>query len=113
MRQFDEEGSRAIDVVRLTFNDLPDFYELHYLKPPQFVGRRRIAELSDWKHVRAFLKIFRTHFGRQLLREITYSDVRSLRSERLKARLSTGGSVPLRPSTANSLPAAHVQRRSP
>lgn len=90
LRQLDEEGSRAIDVARLTFNDLADFYELHYLKPAQFVGGRKVAGLRDWKHVRAFLKNFRAHFGRRLLREITYSEVRSFRSERLNAPTQYG-----------------------
>jgi hypothetical protein len=31
LRQLDEGGSRAVDVARLTFNDLADFYEQHYL----------------------------------------------------------------------------------
>jgi integrase len=90
LRQLEEEGSRAIDVARLTFNHLADFYEQHYLMPAQFVGGRKVAGLRDWKHVRAFLKIFRSHFGRRLLREITYSDVRSFRSERLKTPTQYG-----------------------
>jgi integrase len=90
LRQLDDEGSRAIDVARLSFNDLADFYEQHYLMPAQFVGGRKVAGLRDWKHVRAFLKIFREHFGRRLLREITYSDVRSFRAERLQTPTQYG-----------------------
>ncbi len=90
LRQLDDEGSRAIDVARLSFNDLADFYEQHYLMPAQFVGGRKVAGLRDWKHVRAFLKIFRAHFGRRLLREITYSDVRTFRAERLQTPTQYG-----------------------
>ena len=90
LRQFDEEGSRSIDIARLTFNHLADFYELHYLKPARFVGGRKVAGLRDWKHVRAFLKIFRAEFGRRLLREITYSDIRPCRAERLKTPTQYG-----------------------
>lgn len=90
LRQFDEDGSRAMDVARLTFDNLAGFYELPYLKPAQCVGGRKVVGLRDWKHVRAFLKIFRAHFGRWLLGEITCSDVRSFRSGRLKALTQNG-----------------------
>lgn len=76
LRQLDDGGSRAIDVARLTFKNLADYYEQHYLISAQFVGGRKVAVLRDWKHIRAFLRIFRDYFGRRLLREITHADLR-------------------------------------
>lgn len=84
LREIDDEGSRAIDAARMTFNDLADFYEQHYLKPAEFVGDRKVSGLRDWKHVRAFLRIFRAYFGKRRLREITYADVRAFRARRLQ-----------------------------
>ena len=54
LREIDDEGTKVIDVARLTFNDLTDFYEKNYLKPAEFVDGRKVSELRDWKHVRAF-----------------------------------------------------------
>jgi len=87
LRQLDDEGSRAIDVARLTFKDLADCYEQHYLILAQFVSGRKVAGLRDWKHVRAFLRNFREHFGRRLLKEITHADLRSFRMKRLSTNL--------------------------
>lgn len=84
LREIDDEGARVIDVARLTFNDLADFYEKNYLKPAEFVDGRKVAGLRDWKHVRAFVGIFKEHFGKQRLREIGYSDVRLFRDKRLR-----------------------------
>jgi hypothetical protein len=64
LRQLDDEGSKVIDVARLTFNDLADHYQKHYLKPAEFVEGRKVTGLRDWKHVRAFLKTFREYFGK-------------------------------------------------
>lgn len=83
LRSIDDEGSRAVDAAQITFNHLADHYEKHYLKPAVFVDDRKIAGLRDWKHVRAFLKIFRGHFSKHRLREITYTDIRSFRDKRL------------------------------
>jgi integrase len=83
LRRIDDEGSRSIDTERLTFNTLADHYDLHYLKPAEFVDGRKISGLQDWKHSRAFLAVFRQHFGKHRLREITHADIRAFRSKRL------------------------------
>jgi hypothetical protein len=45
LRRIDDEGSRSIDTERLTFNTLADHYDLHYLKPAEFVDGRKISGL--------------------------------------------------------------------
>ena len=84
LRELEDKGSRAIETSRMTFADLADFYEAHYMKPAEFIGGRKIAGLKDWKHVRTYLQVFRGYFGRRILREITYADLRTFRAERLK-----------------------------
>lgn len=32
-REFDDEGEKVIEIWRMTFGDLADYYETHYLKP--------------------------------------------------------------------------------
>lgn len=90
LRQLDDEGSRAIDVARLTFKDLANYYEQHYLIPAQFVSGKKVAALREWKHVRAFLRISRAYFSGRLLKEVTHADLRSFRMKRLKTPTQYG-----------------------
>ena len=42
LSDLEAEGSKALDLAKLTFNDLADFYTAHYCKPATFVdGKRR------------------------------------------------------------------------
>jgi integrase len=82
LRQLDGEGEKAIDAARMTFNDLADHYSAHYLKPAEYVDGRKIAGLRDVDRAKGFLITFREHFGNRKLREITYGDIYSYRSER-------------------------------
>lgn len=84
LRELEDKGSKAVETSRMTFADLADFYEAHYMKPAEFIGGRKVAGLKDWKHVRTYLQVFRGFFGRRILREITYADLRTFRAERLK-----------------------------
>lgn len=90
LREIDDEGSKAIDYARLTFHDLADFYDAHYLKPAEYVNGRKVTGMKDWKHAAIYLRIFRGYFGRRILREITYSDVRSFRFNRLHTQTQYG-----------------------
>ena len=83
LREIDDEGAKVIDIARLTFNDLADFYEKNYLKPAEFVDGRKVSGLRDWKHVRAFLRTYKEQFGKRRLRDLTYGDIRSFRDKRL------------------------------
>lgn len=84
LRQLDDEGCKAVDYARLTFVDLADFYSAHYLKPAEYINGRKASGMKDWKHATIYLKVFKEHFGRRLIREITYGDLRSLRAKRLQ-----------------------------
>ena len=81
-REIEDTGINFREVSQLKFSDLADFYETHYLKPACFIDERKISGLRDWKHVAAFLKIFREYFGKQKLKDITYSNLVSFRALR-------------------------------
>lgn len=84
LRELEDKGAKSIETSRMTFNDLADFYQAHYMKPAEFVGGRKVSGIRDWKHVRTYLTIYRGYFGKRILREITYSELRTFRAERLK-----------------------------
>lgn len=86
IRQIEDEGEKYIDGSRMTFNELADHYETHYLKEAEYVDERKISGLRDVARAKGFLIHFREYFGRQRLREITYGDIYSYRSERLKTQ---------------------------
>jgi integrase len=82
--QVENLDSNFVDLSQNHFGNLADFYELHYLKPVEFIDERKVSGLRDWKRYSAFLKIFREYFGKRKLKEITYSNLVSFRAHRLK-----------------------------
>jgi integrase len=77
-------GHKAVEAEKLTFGNLCDFYEQHYAVPPQYSNGRKVAGLRSVVQVRGYLKVFRQHFGRRLLKSITYEELRTYRATRLK-----------------------------
>jgi len=84
LRDLDAEGSQSVDLARLTFNDLADFYAAHYCKPAEYVDGKKVAGLRDVFRAQYCLSRFRAYFGARRLREITYMDVRAFYLMRLK-----------------------------
>jgi integrase len=68
----------------MTFNHLSDYYELHYLKPAEYVNGQKIFGLRDIARPKEFLKHFKAFFGKKKLREITYGDLLIYRERRFK-----------------------------
>jgi integrase len=83
IRLIDEDGPQAIDVQRLTFADLCDYYEKHYATEVQYANNRKVAGLRSVVTVRGYVKVFRQHFGNQQLRSLAYEDLRMFRLARL------------------------------
>lgn len=80
-----EKGGReAIDIEKLTFNDLADYYEKHYAKPAIFIENRKVEGLRDLGRVKGFVKQFRFYFGSRNLSKINYGDILNYRNQRLK-----------------------------
>jgi integrase len=84
LRQIDDEGSKVVDYNLLTFNDLADHYEKHYLKVAVYVDGQKVSGLRDVSRPKELLKHFRAFFGKKKLREITYGDLVSYRDKRFK-----------------------------
>jgi hypothetical protein len=87
-REIDDSDRNFVEVSQIHFGHLADFYETRYLKPAEFIGERKVSGLRDWTHPAAFLRTFREYFGKRKLKEITYSDLVSLRDVRLELQLN-------------------------
>jgi integrase len=83
IREFDNGGAGQIEAAKITFNDLCDFYEKHYVTEAKYVNNRKVSGLRSVASVRGYIKVFRQHFGRQKLKDITYEHLRTYRNERL------------------------------
>lgn len=83
LQKLDEGGREAIDAEKLTFNDLADYYEKHYVKPAKFLDDRKIEGMRNWKRVKGFVKQFRAYFGKMKLNQIGYEEVVAFRNYRL------------------------------
>jgi hypothetical protein len=81
---FEEGGRKALDIERLTFIDLCNYYSEHYVLPAQYSSGRKVGGLRSVSTVKGYVKVLRQHFGSQVLKSITYDDIRSFRSLRLK-----------------------------
>lgn len=84
LRQLDDEGTKAVDFNRLTFNDLADFYEQRYLHEAVYVNGQKVSGLRDVARPKELLKHFRAYFGKVKLREITYGHLLGYRDKRFK-----------------------------
>lgn len=84
IRQIEDEGSKVVDYNQMTFNDLADDYEKHYLKPAVYVSGQKVAGWRDVSRLKELMKHFREFFRKQKLREITYGDLLIYRERRFK-----------------------------
>lgn len=84
LQQIETEGIKGIDAAKLTFNDLADYYQTHYTIEPVYYNDRKISGLQDWKRRKNMVKMFCTYFGNCKVREITYDDLLTFRTARLK-----------------------------
>jgi integrase len=79
-------GREALEADKLTVNDLCRYYEEHYAIPAQYSNGRKVAGLRSVVQVKGYLKVYREHFGRCLLKSITYDDLRTFRTKRLNTK---------------------------
>lgn len=80
---FDNGGIEKLDAEKVTFNELCDFYEKHYVTEAKYVNNRKVSGLRSVASVRGYIKVFREYFGRQILNSLTYEHLRTYRNERL------------------------------
>jgi len=89
-RLLDEQGSRQIDAGRMTIGHLCDYYIENYCQPAKYIENRKVAGLRSAKVVAGYVSIIRKHFGKRLLRSITYHDLRVFRAVRLNTPTKLG-----------------------
>ena len=85
LQQIETEGIKGIDAAKLTFDDLAKYYQTHYTTEPEYYNDRKVSGLRDWKRRKNMVKMFCTYFGQSKVREITYDDLLTFRTARLKA----------------------------
>jgi hypothetical protein len=73
LRQVEDERVKVVDVSRMTFDNLADFYESSYLKPAEYVEGRKIAGLRDYELPLCCLKSFRDYFGRRCIQRVSHA----------------------------------------
>ncbi len=84
VNEIDTADGRTLAHERKTFAHLTDYYDKHYLKPAEYVEGRKVSGLRSLKGLNGQLNAARAYFGLRTLRSITYADLVSFRSLRLK-----------------------------
>jgi integrase len=79
-------NGQSIGKERMTFADLCDYYEKHYLKEAEYVDGRKVAGLRSLATPKVQLGVLKSHFGQRQLRSLTYGAIREFRSTRLKTK---------------------------
>ena len=90
LRDLDDHGPEIFDNEKMTFADLAEHYKKTYLIAPQYIDGRKIAGRRDWKRFRQILEVLKNHFGKDLLKSISYSDVEYFRNVRLNTKTKRG-----------------------
>lgn len=91
VRTYEDDGAKVFDVEKLNFNHLCDYYEQHYAVEPQYANGRKVAGLRSVVQVKGYVKVFRDHFAKRLVKSITYDDLRSFRATRLRSSTHQSG----------------------
>src|SRR6266545_488819 len=89
-RELDTHGAESLDASRLTFNQLADHLEKHYLIPPEYVNGRKVAGKRSYKDDLGILKVLRDYFGRMELRKITWGKIERFKISCLKTPTRRG-----------------------
>jgi integrase len=82
---------RPADATAVTFRDLADFYEREYVRPPVYLGDRKVSGLRSHTRVGYHLAVLRAHFGAQRLCGLSYDDLRRYKERRLRERTKHDG----------------------
>jgi site-specific recombinase XerD len=69
----------------LTFDDLAKYYQTHYTIEPKHYNDRKVSGLCDYERRKNIVKMFCTYFRQSKVRKITYDDLLTFRTARLKA----------------------------
>jgi integrase len=83
LRDFEDHGEEVIAGDKMLFRDLAKLYEERKLTSPKYHGDVKVSGLRSYKTQQRRLKTLVAHFGKKLIRRITYSDLEQFKLERL------------------------------
>jgi integrase len=85
LRELDENGAATVDAQNMTFAELADYFEQHYMKPAEYtLEGHKVAGYRSLSSFQAFLQPLRAAFNRKRLRSITYGEIRAYKAKRLQ-----------------------------
>jgi integrase len=99
LRRLEATGDKSIDAEKMTFSQLADYYDEHYLLEAKYVDGRKVEGYRSVYDFKKFLAVLRDFFGRKRLRSLTYGDIKSFKSTRLN--------TPTRQGTQRSIASVH------
>jgi integrase len=76
-------AGRSVGSERMTFADLCDYFEKHYIKPAEWRDDRKIAGVRSLVTAQCQLAALRNHFGKKRISAITHGSIRDFRITRL------------------------------
>jgi len=83
LEEISQHGDRAVEVDKLTFNDLAKHVRDTYFVAPIVRHGKRVSGANTWQDQRTRLEVARAYFGKRKLRSITWGDVEKFKRERL------------------------------
>ena len=89
--ELETKGTKAIDAIRKTFEDLADLYDKEYLTEARYRNGVKDFGLRSLAAPKGQLKVLRDFFKRKPLRSLTYTDIRKFREQRLNTPKRGGG----------------------
>jgi hypothetical protein len=89
LRDIDAPDGQAPRNERMTFAELCDHFEKHYVKEAEYVDGRKVSGMRSVDTAKGQLTVLRDHFGACRLRSITHADLRDFRAKRLAKKTRT------------------------
>lgn len=80
------KGEEFLQTAKMTFDQLADYAEKHYVRPPVYAEDRKVGGMRSWKDARNKLDVLRRYFGHMKVRDITAEDLKEFKELRLKTR---------------------------
>ncbi len=81
------KGRESLDAHRMTFAEFAKYYKETYVTEPQYRQGRKISGLRGWRQQKGMVDMLAAKFGQRRVRDITYSDIRRFRDERLATKV--------------------------
>lgn len=75
---------------RSKFSQVLDWYLKRYAVDPVYVDDRKVSGLRSSKSVKGYAKALEAHFGERAIGSISYADLESYKSERLRGKTKRG-----------------------